>query len=187
MRNTICIEEDGSDLFDFHGVISAFGSILDALRSDLCKLIFLMTFGFSMPMAAQQLSDGCYTRVYSTDHLAGQPDQVIWKLRLLVRNAGRDARIEAVAANQGHARRDGHMGKVLVQDLICDGATCRAECDAGRFTVTRRSGDALTFRLDYLLLGDTADCEAYFDMAEKPDTPVSYRVNRAPRSACEGV
>lgn len=149
------------------------------------------------PVLAEGPAEGCFTRVYSDAHLAKYPDQVVKSLRLKVAyNAdfeGRLALMEVVAANQGHAARDGLGGQTLIQSLICwtdsDGWNgCSVECDGGSFRVAKDTGKTMTIRTDYLMVGDNEEsCGGAIDLAERPGEPVSYRLNLMPDTACDGI
>ncbi|SMX47577.1 hypothetical protein MAA8898_03694 [Maliponia aquimaris] len=144
---------------------------------------------------AEEIRAGCYQRIYSDQHLRDNPDQVVWQMRLKVGNglaAGeREAVMEVIAANQGHARRDDNNGRVFTQGLICldDAGTarCQVECDGGGFEVTRQDGDGLTFATDYLMVGEGDGCGGVMDLAEKVGVTVKYRLNRVGDAVCSGM
>lgn len=145
------------------------------------------------PAAAEDLRPGCYERIYSDDHLARHPQQVVWQIRLKVdggTTAGTQAaRLEVIAANQGHARRDDNHGRELTQGLSCETTRgvplCRVECDGGALRVTKQDGGGLTFSTDYLMVGEQGPgCGGLMDLAEMPGQSVAYRLNRVPAAVC---
>lgn len=145
-------------------------------------------------VSAADIRPGCYERVYSDDHLRSHPEQVVWQIRLKVGDwfseVSRAGRLEVIAANQGHARQNDMMGRVLVQTLYCGtearGDVCRAECDAGQLEVTKQDSAGLTFRTRYLMAGE-GGCGGGLDLAELPNQWVSYRLNRVSDSVCAGM
>ncbi|WP_136443108.1 hypothetical protein [Pacificoceanicola onchidii] len=145
--------------------------------------------------SAEEIRPGCYERVYSDAHLAGQPAQVVSEIRFYVgewlTEVARRGALEVIAANQGHARRDDNAGRVMTQFLFCgsetDETVCQVECDGGSLFVTRQTGDSLTFRTRYLLVGNSEECGGQMDLAEVPGQWVSYRLNRVSTSVCEGM
>ncbi|MCU0906929.1 MAG: hypothetical protein MUF73_05645 [Rhodobacteraceae bacterium] len=144
------------------------------------------------PASAQGMPQGCWARDYDAAHLAANPDQVVRAMRL---SFGKDpengpvAWLEVTLADQGHAGREGLGGVLLQQGLLCraDGGrpTCVVECDGGSFEVVAQAGGQIDIRTRYLLLGIDDECGGPVDLAELPDTPVTYRLFRAPDSACD--
>lgn len=157
----------------------------------LASLLTLM----AGPALGADIGEGCYQRIYSDQHLKDNPDQVVWQMRLKVGSglaAGeREAVMEVIAANQGHARRDDNNGRVFTQILICadDAGTarCQVECDGGGFVVVRQDGDGLTFATDYLMVGEGDGCGGVMDLAEKEGVTVRYRLNRVGDAVCSGM
>jgi hypothetical protein len=58
------------------------------------------------------------------------------------------------------------------------------ECDGGSFEVVAQAEGRIDIRTRYLLVGTDDDCGGPVDLAEVPDTPVTYRLFRAPDTAC---
>ncbi|WP_425099734.1 hypothetical protein [Tropicibacter sp. S64] len=145
--------------------------------------------------SAQEIRPGCYARVYAQSHLDANPAQVVREIRLSVGDwlseVTRKGLIEVIAANQGHARMEGNAGRVLSQFLLCgteaDALLCQVECDGGFLQVTKQSGDSLTFRTRYLMVGETEECGGAMDLAEVPGQWVSYRLDRVPEAVCAGM
>lgn len=154
---------------------------------------------FALVLAAPALAEpsyGCYERVYSEQHLAGQPDQVVSELRLYLTSSESEnlewtAGMEVISANQGHAARDGLGEQRFTQFLICweDGGRrgCSVECDGGSLVITKDTHDELKFRTDYLMVGDAAECGGSLDLAEKVGKAVTYKLNRAPDHHCAAI
>lgn len=148
-----------------------------------------------VPFAAHALEPGCYRRAYSGEHLARHPDQVVQIIKLRigdwVTNVSRDASVLVMGAGQGHSR---DLSKVVMsQQLFCgtesNSQLCRAECDAGSLVVTKQSGDTLLFKTRYLLVDEDANdgCGGTMDLAEQPDTWVTYKLFRVGPESCEGM
>jgi hypothetical protein len=145
----------------------------------------------AVPASAQGMPQGCWARDYDAAHLAANPGQVVRSMRL---DFGRDpdlgpvARLEVVLADQGHAGRAGLGGAWMAQGLMCfedaGRATCVVECDGGSFEVVAQADGRIDIRTRYLLVGTDDDCGGPVDLAEVPDTPVTYRLFRAPDTAC---
>lgn len=174
----------------------AVGRIPDRKRSGK-SLATAICAAFSL-VAGPVLADptlGCFERSYSAAHLAGQPAQIVARMRLKLSIQPEYgewiATMDVRAANQGHAKRNGHGDQSFAQFLICweDGARrgCSVECDGGSFEITKESATSLTFRTDYLLVGETDDCGGALDLAEKQGQPVSYRLNRVDDAVCAGL
>lgn len=134
---------------------------------------------------------GCFYRDYSTAHLAKHPAQVVDEIVLSLHRVGESdifGTLWVQTANQGHAGRAGRGGRLFRQFLLCwkESGTlnCAVECDGGSMTVTKATGDSLTFRTDYLLVGGEEGCGGLVDLAELPGQPVSYRLNRTNPAIC---
>lgn len=145
--------------------------------------------------SAVEVRPGCYMRVYSDQHLRDHPAQVVKSVRLKVgqwmTEVAREAVIEVVPANQGHARGAPWVGARLQQFLICgteSGAPlCQVECDGGSMEVTRQDGSGMVFRTRYMMVGTTGECGGVMDMAEKRNQWVSYKLFRVADSDCSGM
>ena len=164
------------------------------LRKVILAVMFAF-FGETQLSIAQSIQEGCYHRDYSDNHLRTHPDQVVdWiTMRVGADDWGNQTVSMVVnSANQGHAKRSGLGGQEFNQWLICfsdDGTdACAVECDGGSFKVTKQTSDAITFRTSYLLVGDNEEqCGGALDLAEFPNTPVSYRLDLVSDSACDGL
>ncbi len=136
---------------------------------------------------------GCFERVYTPAHLAAHPEQVVAEIRLKVYDEGgeRYAAMRVLFADQGHVRRDGFGGLEMDQYLVCfDGSGapgCAVECDGGSFRVRKQDAGGITFRTDYLMVGDTEGCGGAADLAERVGQAVDYRLNRVEDMACAGM
>lgn len=144
------------------------------------------------PASAQGMPQGCWARDYDSAHLAANPAQVVQAMRLFFGkdpDLGPVARLEVILAGQGHAGRAGLGGEQMAQGLMCfDDAgrtTCVVECDGGSFEVVSRAEGQIDIRTGYLLVGNDDDCGGPVDLAEIPDTPVTYRLFRAPDTDCQ--
>jgi len=144
------------------------------------------------PALAQDVLPGCYQRVYTAQHLANHPEQVVSAVTLWVGDwyteVARSAQIEVIPADQGHAAGAGFQGQVLQQMLFCGNeageARCAVECDGGGFDVIRQDASGMTFRTDYMLVGTGGACGGVMDMAERPNEGVSYRLPRVDEAVC---
>lgn len=147
------------------------------------------------PAAAEEIRPGCYMRVYSDQHLRDHPAQVVKSVRFKVgqwmTEVAREATMEVVPANQGHARGMPWVGARLQQFLICgteSGApNCMVECDGGSMQVTRQDSKGMVFRTRYMMVGTTGECGGAMDMAEIPGQWVSYRLYRVADGDCDGM
>ena len=144
---------------------------------------------------AQAAPEGCFARVYSNAHLAKNPAQVVREISVAFGDfAGDDAPwadVLVVTADQGHVAGTGQGGSLFGQIARCSlrGSgrwVCSAECDGGSLEITRMDRDSLVLRTSYFLTGSGDDCGGTVDLAEVPDQPVSYRLNRLPDTACAG-
>ncbi|CUH77859.1 hypothetical protein [Tropicibacter naphthalenivorans] len=166
--------------------------ILDIFKEKNLLALALCFWGGAL--AAEDIRPGCYERVYTEDHLRSHPEQVVWQIRLKVGDwfteVSREGKLEVVAANQGHARSNDMMGRVLEQSLYCGtetrGDVCQAECDAGRLEVIKQDSSGMIFRTRFLLVGEDG-CDGLMDLAEVRDQWVSYRLNRVSASVCSGM
>ena len=158
------------------------------------RALLLTTVLFPAATAsAAELMPGCYHRDYSPQHLASHPDQVVDWISMLVekgQDGSTSARIRVASANQGHARRSGFGNHIFDQWLFCyddnGGIACSADCDGGRFILTRQTQTSITFSTRYLMVGEQDDCGGALDLAEVPGQPVKYRLDRVSDSACDG-
>jgi len=137
---------------------------------------------------------GCFVRDYTDAHLARHPDQIVDRIALRIRKDDYGdivADMRVLLARQGHVARSGHGGQSMEQFLFCwtEGKKtgCSVECDGGHFTITRDTGKVLTFRTDYLMVGDTDECGGAVDLAEIPGQAVSSRLDRASTAVCDGM
>lgn len=149
----------------------------------------------AVPVVAEEIRPGCYTRFYSDAHLRDHPAQVVRSVRMWVgpwmTEVAREAKIEVVPANQGHARGAPWVGARLQQFLICGtesgAAWCQVECDGGGMEVTRQDANGMVFRTRYMVVGNTSECGGVMDMAEVPGAFTSYRLYRVDDSNCSGM
>lgn len=155
---------------------------------------FIAALFLATPLHAEDLRPGCYYRDYSAQHLAAHPDQVVdWIKMVVEKDSYGDtvARMLVASANQGHAKLNTRGGRLFEQWLFCykeNGRTaCAADCDGGRFFVTRQTRDSLTFETKYLMVGENEDCGGALDLAEIAGKSVKYRLDRVSDSACDGL
>ncbi|WP_305969540.1 MULTISPECIES: hypothetical protein [unclassified Mameliella] len=169
-------------------------SIFGEKKLQVCALAVMKVLAGAV-VQAEEIRPGCYTRFYSDAHLRDQPAQVVRAVRLWVgpwmTEVAREARIEVVPANQGHARGAPWVGARLQQFLICgteSGAPiCQVECDGGRMEVTKQDAQGMVFRTRYMVVGNTGECGGVMDMAEVQGQWVSYRLYRTDDSNCTGM
>ena len=133
----------------------------------------------------------CFERHYSSAHLAGQPRQGVAVIRLWLgeeTGSGWPAVVEAQMAHQGQARRDGVMGRVLVQHLWCSDGGAEAVCVAlcardGDLDLSFNDRGRLRLGTARLRLTDRpGDCGGVSDLSEGGRTV--YLLDEAPPRAC---
>jgi len=150
-----------------------------------------LVLSLATPALAAGPRPGCYDRSYTPEHLRKAPDQFVARIRLWLEPTSpagdMQGRITIWTANQGHARRDGQADQRFDSSLICwvDGGDtlCGIECDGGYGRVTT-SGDTLDLVTRRMWIGETEDCGGAIDLAERPETPVTYRMTRVADAAC---
>ena len=151
------------------------------------RLPLALTLLAALPAAADGAAPGCYARDYSPAHLAAHPDQVVRTIKIRILAADQDtgvgARLWVSLADQGHVRAEGLGGTDLDSDLYCsaDRSSCGIECDGGNFEVAQ-DGDRLSLTTSRIIVG--GGCEGATDLAEQPDTAVTYLLTRAPDMIC---
>lgn len=170
----------------------------------LRNLLGLAAMVLTMPVAmvvtapaaqAAEILPGCYQRIYSSGHLAGQPAQVVAAMRMKVggwqTEVSRGTTLEVVMANQGHVRGSMYAGRTLSQFMFCgtEGRSdlCVTDCNSGSLEVRKNDSNGMTFRTRFLLVGEVADCGGSVDLAEYPNQWVSYKLNRVPDVVCNGM
>lgn len=144
------------------------------------------------PIAAQAVPNGCYTRDYSTSHLAAHPEQIVDWITVLFRPSdvpGQTyARVQVQLADQGHAGRDGLGGLVMMQELSNFYAPdhFNVEGDGGSFNVTSVDTRGVTLQTNGVFLSAGGDFfeEPSSNLAEHSNGPTTYRLNTAPPGAC---
>lgn len=150
-----------------------------------------LALGTALPASAQSLQPGCWNRTYSLDHLAAHPDQHIARIRLLLEPDGYGTLMGGLTiwtAGQGHAAREGRGNQRFDSALSCwtDGGAefCGIDCDGGWAKMVVK-GETLTMTTDRMWVGESEECGGPMDLAEKPDTPVTYRLDKAPLGVCQ--
>lgn len=142
-----------------------------------------------------ELPLGCFTRDYSNAHLAENPNQHVASLKLLFTRGAdtmypRFLQVEGRFADQGRARLDRVQGQAFHQSAFCTEEAgqprCQVECDGGGLAVHPLRGDTLDVSTDYFVL-EYEGCEALSDLAELGGGETTYRLTRAPESACSGM
>ena len=141
------------------------------------------------PAMAQDVPPGCYERVYSADHLARHPAQVVAALRLKVGDwmteVAREGRIAVIPV--GGAGWPTALGQFLICGNEAGAPLCQVECDGGAFEVVKWDASGMTFRTRYMLVGEGEGCGGLLDLAEVPGQFTSYRVNRVADGQCDGM
>ncbi|MCR8723196.1 hypothetical protein [Frigidibacter sp. ROC022] len=145
----------------------------------------------ALPARAEGPPPGCYDRSYSAAHLASHPDQIAARIRLWLEPDGDGTNavgnLTIWTADQGHARRDGLGNSRFDSFLLCwteNGRDfCGIECDGGHASITVK-GDTLDLSTDGMWVGETQGCGGAIDIAERPDTRVTYRMTRVPDAHC---
>jgi hypothetical protein len=158
------------------------------VRSTTCISLIL---ALASPATAGGPPPGCYDRSYTPEHLRKAPDQFVARIRLWLEPNGDGSNVQGNlsiwTANQGHARRDGLGNQQFDSPLICwsEGGQdfCGIECDGGYGRITVKGG-TLDLRTDRMWIGEVEDCGGAIDLAERPDTPVTYRLTRVADAVC---
>jgi len=137
---------------------------------------------------AQGAPEGCYSRHYSPQHLAAQPQQVAEIVVLSITDQGASFVIAARLADQGHAARDGFGGMVMIEEGMCNAdGTCAVYCDGGGFDVSAVTAESIDITTDGLrvIAGDSCGGEALVsNLAEVWGQPTTYRLYRSPLAVC---
>lgn len=161
------------------------------MRSIIC----ISVLALATQAAAQTAPEGCFARAYSEAHLARHPAQVVREISVAFGDFSGDsvpwADVIVVTADQGHAAASGQGGGTYGQIARCTLRdtgrwACSAECDGGTLEIMALDQDGLLLRTAYFLTGTGDDCGGEVDLAEVPDQPVSYKLQRLPDSACAG-
>lgn len=157
------------------------------------SIIFTSLALLALPAHAVEITNGCFERNYTAAHLAKQPAQIVQAMRLWIHVNDYDETIADMTvefANQGRIRGSASAGQIMQQSLHCwqDGSAvgCSVDCDGGWFTVTRDSGDVLTFSTEGLVVGDAEGCGGAESIAEVIGQPVKYRLDRVEDVYCGG-
>lgn len=143
---------------------------------------------------------GCFARDYPADHLAKNPRQHVASLRISLGpdpwgNGNIAAIVTGRFTDQGRARAEGFAKRSFRQAAFCGETggkiTCQVECDGGNFTIRSAKGDSLeieTRRFTLEVLGVEAEegCGGLSDLLETGSSKTTYRLTRAPASACPG-
>lgn len=163
----------------------------------------------ALPATAAELTLGCFVRHYSAEHLAARPDQIVASIWLktstfLFPHAGMEpelihlAGLVVLTARQGHVEKAGLGGQVLDAGLFChppnqshEDWVCSIDGDGGAIYITRDDGKVLVFRTQYLSVGELENDDGtfgggrVFNLAEKPETYVTYRLYRVDDAVCD--
>ncbi|MBF9058947.1 hypothetical protein HKCCSP123_07090 [Rhodobacterales bacterium HKCCSP123] len=144
------------------------------------------------PLPAMATPQGCYASTFDAAHLAAHPDQVVQTLALyFTPDANREgvARVElrAVMARQGHAARRGVGGAGLEEFGLCDPeGTCVIACDGGMFRILSADTEAVEIETSHARVS-AQPCTPGMPISTLADVPgeiTTYRLTRAPESAC---
>lgn len=136
---------------------------------------------------------GCFQRQYSDAHLAGQPDQIVRDMKLMIMDAaGYDevwADLTVLFTNQGRVRGTRTAGAELTQTLGCypgesGMGACSVDCDGGYFEVTRDTGDSITIKTYGLTIGPSDSCGGYEHLSEIHGQPTSYKLYKVDDLTC---
>ncbi|WP_283178466.1 hypothetical protein [Gemmobacter sp. 24YEA27] len=152
----------------------------------------------ALTQAEARIPQGCFARDYTADHLAKTPRQHIASLRISLGpdpwgNGFISAIVTGRFSDQGRARSEGFSDRSFRQAAFCGETggktTCQVECDGGSFTIRSARGDSLeietsSFTLEVPGAGAEEGCGGLSDLAETGSAKTTYRLTRAPASAC---
>lgn len=153
--------------------------------SALTLLIFVAT-----PAIAQEVPMGCYTREYSSDHLAQHPEQVVERMSILFTQAewGVAADVQVQLADQGHAARDGYGG-MRVSELagnFNEPLNFGVECDGGQFEVLSNDSTGIMIETSQFRLTDDG-CGGdgiYSTLGEENSSTTRYKLHKSNDVEC---
>jgi len=143
------------------------------------------------PLQAQDVPLGCYTRDYSQQHLAQNPEQIVDRMSILFTkdDVYMGAHVQVLLADQGHAGRDGYGGMRVSEtagDFIGP-LIFGIECDGGSFEVIANTGDSITIETSYFRLAEDGcvDEGIRTSLAESGGGATRYLLHRAENAACD--
>lgn len=163
------------------------------------SLVFVGLLALATPapnLAQAQDILACYARNYSDAHLAANPAQVVQSMVFAFEQGEAEVLVNMAVkvANGGHAKGGPLVGKWVRQGMFCFdggagqvGTRCAIECDAGSMEVVKVTPNSLTFRTNYLTVGEADECGGSIDIAERPGQPVSYKLMKADPKHCEAL
>ncbi|AKS46785.1 hypothetical protein SAMN05444287_1908 [Octadecabacter temperatus] len=155
-------------------------------------LAALVSLSSSVALANTIPEVGCFTRIYSADHLASNPNQGVAAMRLLLVHtpeyaASVTAVLDVTMADQGQGRADNVGGHTLSVGLGCLSMRCHSDGDAGGIDISRQSSDGITFQGSALLGDWEQDHLPSSSLSEGTGQPTVYRLNAASAGSCEGM
>lgn len=160
---------------------------------------------------ADEVSLGCYSRQYSSDHLPRNPGQNVQELTIGFRMLDVEMRpsgtkniliadVQSLIADTAEMQKIGAVGEVYKNGLVCDvspphpshpdwhedGAiTCAVECDGGYFQIISQTEDGLVIRTDGIRLTDIGGCGGRVYIRDDATGPTTYKLFPAPEAVCE--
>lgn len=158
--------------------------------------IAALAIGVGLPaQAAEGPQPGCYAREYSPAHLKANPAQIVEAIALEISLSPDQssvwAALSARFADQGRVKGGPSAGETMTQSLNCfdsDGRLgCAVDCDGGFFQVLSQDAKALTFRTEWLWVGDTEGCGGAEDLAEVKGQPTLYKLFKVDDATCAAL
>lgn len=166
---------------------------LQPTRATIRCWIALAALALPAAAAAQAVPNGCYSRTYSAEHLAANPEQVVEWITLAFypedNLSGQvQTRLRVRLADQGHAARDGVGGMVMMQFLsnFVQPDAFHVDGDGGSLRITQLDAAGLIFETGGLFISPGGD---FFEkdrsnLSEGPGRLTTYRLDAAPLNAC---
>ena len=166
---------------------------MDTQFGDHMKRLSILTFLFliATPAIAQEVPMGCYTRGYSSDHLAKHPEQVVKRISILFtqRDSLAWADVQVLLANQGHAARDGYGGMRLseIAGSFNGPLDFGVECDGGKFDVIANDATGILIEtIGFRLSNSGCDGDGiYSTLGEQGRSTTRYKLHKSDDASCD--
>ena len=159
-----------------------------------CIPIFAIIFLATSSAIAQSVPMGCYTKDYSDDHLARNPEQVVDQISILFIHRGGTitAAVRVLLADQGHAGRDGYGGMEVSEFAVSAGdynvsRRFNVDCDGGGFDVIESDSESLVIETSrFRLSGNNCINElSGSSLVEDGSSSTRYKLERPGEMTCD--